>query len=249
MLNSVSAMRSNRRNEIQFKPEASEIMNSFDRVLTARQDSAVSTNKVLRNTYALLSMTLLFSALTAGVGMAMGISPTVGVLSTLGAIGLLWLVLPRTENSGAGIAVVFAFAGLMGLGLGPVLTHYLAFAGGPRLVATALGGTGVIFLGLSGYALTTRRDFSFMGGFLFVGLVVALVAMIANLFLEIPALSLAISGVVVLLMSGLILFDTSRIINGGETNYLRATVALYLDIYNLFVNLLHLLSAFAGGDE
>ncbi len=249
MLNSIAATWSNRLNDTQFKPEVSEIMNSFDHVLTARQGGTVSTNKVLRNTYALLSMTLLFSALTAGVGMVMGVSPTVGMISTLGAIGLLWLVLPRTENSSAGIAVVFAFAGLMGLGLGPMLTHYLAFAGGPRLVATALGGTGVIFLGLSGYALTTRRDFSFMGGFLFVGLIVALVAIIANLFLAIPALSLAISGVVVLLMSALILFDTSRIINGGETNYLRATVSLYLDIYNLFIHLLHLLSVFAGGDD
>ena len=248
MLNSIAATWSNRLNDTQFKPEVSEIMNSFDHVLTARQGGTVSTNKVLRNTYALLSMTLLFSALTAGVGMVMGVSPTVGMISTLGAIGLLWLVLPRTENSSAGIAVVFAFAGLMGLGLGPMLTHYLAFAGGPRLVATALGGTGVIFLGLSGYALTTRRDFSFMGGFLFVGLIVALVAIIANLFLAIPALSLAISGVVVLLMSALILFDTSRIINGGETNYIRATVSLYLDIFNLFIHLLSLLSVFSGDD-
>lgn len=224
-------------------------MSTLDRVLTGRQDTVIATNKVIRNTYILLSMTLLFSAVTAGAGMAIGISPGMSMIASLGAIGLLWLVLPRTENSSAGIAVVFAITGLLGLGLGPLISHYLAIPGGGRLVATALGGTGVIFLGLSGYALTTRRDFSFMGGFLFVGLVVALVAMIANLFLEIPALSLAISAIIVLLMSAMILFDTSRIINGGETNYLRATVSLYLDFYNLFIHLLNLLSAFAGGDD
>lgn len=223
-------------------------MNSFDRVLTARQDAVISTHKVLRNTYALLSMTLLFSALMAGVGMAVGIPRGMSMVASLGAIALIWFVLPRTENSSAGLAVVFGITGLMGLGLGPMLSHYLAIPGGGQLVATALGGTGVVFLGLSAYALTTKRDFSFMGGFLFVGMMVALVAMIANLFLEIPALSLATSAVIVLLMSGMILFDTSRIINGGETNYIRATVSLYLDIYNLFVSLLHLLTAFSGDE-
>lgn len=224
-------------------------MSTFDRVLPQRQDAVITTNKVIRNTYTLLSMTLLFSALTAGVGMAIGLSSGMGMIASLGAIGLLWLVLPRTENSAAGVAVVFGITGLLGLGLGPLLSHYLAIPGGGKLVATAMGGTGAVFLGLSAYALTTKRDFSFMGGFLFVGLIVALVAMIANLFLEIPALSLAISGVIVLLMSAMILFDTSRIINGGETNYLRATIALYLDIYNLFIHLLHLLTAFAGGED
>lgn len=224
-------------------------MNTFERVLTARQDTVVvGTHKVLRNTYALLAMTLLFSALMAGVGMAVGMPRGASLVASLGAIALIWFVLPRTENSAAGLAVVFGITGLMGLGLGPMLTQYLAIPGGGRLVATALGGTGLVFLGLSAYALTTKRDFSFMGGFLFVGLMVALVAMIANLFLEIPALSLATSAVIVLLMSGMILFDTSRIIHGGETNYIRATVSLYLDIYNLFVSLLHLLTAF-GGDE
>ena len=224
-------------------------MSTFDRVLAPQQDAVIATNKLIRNTYTLLSMTLLFSVVTAAAGMAMGLGPGMAMISTLGAIGLLWLVLPRTENSAAGLVVVFGITGLLGLGLGPLLTHYLAIPGGGKLVATALGGTGVIFLGLSGYALTTRRDFNFMGGFLFVGLIVALVAMIANLFLEIPALSLAISGVIVLLMSAMILYDTSRIVNGGETNYLRATVSLYLDFYNLFIHLLHLLTAFAGGDD
>jgi modulator of FtsH protease len=182
------------------------------------------------------------------MSMAMSVSPGVSMMTTLGALGLIWLVLPRTENSGAGVAVVFAIAGLLGFGLGPMLSYYLAMPNGPQTVATALGGTGLIFLGLSGYALTTRKDFSFMGGFLFMGLIVVLVAMIANIFLEIPALSLALSAIIVLLMSGLILFDTSRIVNGGETNYLRATVALYLDIYNLFIHLLSLLTAFGGDD-
>lgn len=223
-------------------------MNTLDRVLTARQDAVITSHKVLRNTYALLSMTLLFSALMAGVGMAVGMPPAMSMVASLGALALIWLVLPRTENSAAGLAVVFGITGLLGLGLGPMLSQYLAIPNGGQLVATALGGTGVVFLGLSAYALTTKRDFSFMGGFLFVGMMVALVAMIANLFLEIPALSLATSAVIVLLMSGMILFDTSRIIHGGETNYIRATVSLYLDIYNLFISLLHLLTAFSGDE-
>ena len=223
-------------------------MNSADRLVVRAQPSLLTTNKLIRNTYVLLSMTLLFSAVTAAVSMTMSVSPGVSMITTLGALGLIWLVLPRTENSGAGIAVVFAIAGLLGFGLGPMLSYYLAMPNGPQTVATALGGTGLIFLGLSGYALTTRKDFSFMGGFLFMGLIVVLVAMIANIFLEIPALSLALSAIIVVLMSGLILFDTSRIINGGETNYLRATVALYLDIYNLFIHLLSLLTAFSGDD-
>jgi modulator of FtsH protease len=223
-------------------------MNSADRLVVRAQPSLLTTNKLIRNTYVLLSMTLLFSAVTAAVSMTLSVSPGVSMITTLGALGLIWLVLPRTENSGAGIAVVFAIAGLLGFGLGPMLTYYLAMPNGPQTVATALGGTGLIFLGLSGYALTTRKDFSFMGGFLFMGLIVVLVAMIANIFLEIPALSLALSAIIVVLMSGLILFDTSRIVNGGETNYLRATVALYLDIYNLFIHLLSLLTAFSGDD-
>ncbi len=215
---------------------------------TAERAGALATNKVLRNTYLLLSLTLLFSAGTATLAMVTGASPMGAMLATFGAIALIWFVLPRVENSAAGLGVVFAFAGLMGYGLGPTLQFYLALPGGPQLVATALGGTGAIFLGLSAYATVTRRDFSFMGGFLFVGLIVVLLASIANIFLAIPAVSLAISAAVVLLMSGLILFDTSRIVNGGETNYIRATVALYLDVYNLFVHLLHLLAVLRGED-
>lgn len=210
--------------------------------------SAISINKVLRNTYLLLSMTLLFSALMAGVSMMFKVSPAVSLICSFGALGLIWLVLPKTANSSAGIGVVFAITGLLGFGLGPVLNAYLSLANGSELIATSLGGTGVIFLALSAYVLTTRKDFSFMGGFLMVGLIIAIVAMVANIFLQIPALSLALSSAIILIMSGLILYDTSRIIHGGETNYVTATVSLYLSLYNIFVSLLQILGIF-GGDE
>ncbi|MFK8028357.1 MAG: Bax inhibitor-1/YccA family protein [Gammaproteobacteria bacterium] len=210
--------------------------------------SAVSINKVLRNTYFLLSFTLLFSALTAGISMMLQVSHVVSLVCSFGALGLIWLVLPRTANSAAGIGVVFAITGLLGFGLGPILSYYLSLSNGPQLIATSLGGTGIIFLALSGYVLTTKRDFSFMGGFLMVGLIIAVLAMVTNIFLQIPALSLALSAAIILVMSGFILFDTSRIINGGETNYVNATVSLYLSIYNIFVSLLQILGIF-GGDE
>ena len=219
-----------------------------DRVISHSSESALATNKVLRNTYALLSMTLLFSAVMAGVSMAMNVGFMANLIAFGGSIVLLWFVLPRTANSAAGIAVVFGITGLLGFGLGPILNTYLAMANGGQLIMTALGGTGVIFLALSAYALTTKRDFSFLGGMLVVGFIVVLLAAIANIFLAIPALSLTISAVVILLMSGFILFDTSRIINGGETNYIMATVSLYLNIYNIFVHLLHLLGALGGDD-
>jgi len=203
--------------------------------------TALGINKVLRNTYLLLSMTLIFSALTAGLSMMANVSFAVSMGCSFGAMALIWLVLPRVAQSSAGIGVVFAITGLLGFGLGPMLNAYLQLGNGAEIIATALGGTGVIFLALSGYVLTTRRDFSFMGGFLIVGLVIAVVAMLANLFLAIPALSLAISAAIILIMSGLILFDTSRIIHGGETNYIMATVSLYLSLYNIFVNLLAIL--------
>jgi modulator of FtsH protease len=214
---------------------------------TAGMESVLSTNKVLKNTYMLLGMTLAFSTLTAGISMAMGLPQGAALLLTLVGFGLLFVV-NRTADSSKGLVAIFAFTGVMGASLGPMLNHYLAMPGGPALVMQALGGTALVFFGLSAYALTTRKDFSYMGGFLMVGLLVAVVAMIANIFLAIPALSLTISAAVVMIMSGLILFDTSRIINGGETNYIRATVALYLDIYNLFIHLLHLLTALGGDD-
>ncbi len=217
-------------------------------VATAGYDSAVlGTNKVLKNTYMLLGMTLAFSAVTAGISMALNLPALMGLVFSLIGFGLLFVV-NRMADSAKGLPAIFAFTGVMGAGLGPLLNAYLAMPGGPQLVMQSLAGTAFIFFGLSAYALQSKRDFSFMTGFLFAGLIVAIVAMIANIFLGIPALSLTISAAVVMIMSGLILVDTSRIINGGETNYIRATVGLYLNIYNLFVHLLHLLGAFGGDD-
>ena len=210
-------------------------------------ESAISTNKVLKNTYMLLGMTLLFSALTAGVSMAVGLGQGAAMILMLVGFGLLFVV-HKTADTSKGLLAIFAFTGVMGASIGPMLSYYLAMPNGPSLVMQALGGTAIVFFGLSAYALTTRKDFSYMGGFLMVGLLVAVVAMIANIFLAIPALSLTISAAVVMIMSGLILFDTSRIVNGGETNYIRATVSLYLNIYNLFIHLLSLLTAFSGDD-
>ena len=214
-------------------------------VMTAASTSlgaGVEINKVLRNTYMLLGMTLLFSAVTAGVAMALQISQMTALILSLVGFGLLFVV-NKTADSAKGIVAVFAFTGVLGAALGPMLNHYLGMANGPSLIMQALGGTAVVFFALSGYVLTTRKDFSFMGGFLMVGLIVAVIASLALMFFNVPAASLALSALIVLLMSGFILFDTSRIIHGGETNYIRATVSLYLDIYNLFTALLHLLGA------
>ena len=209
---------------------------------SASLGAGVEINKVLRNTYMLLGMTLLFSAFTAGVAMALQISQMTAMILSLTGFGLLFVV-NKTADSGKGIVAVFAFTGVLGAALGPMLNYYLGMANGPGLIMQALGGTAVVFFALSGYVLTTRKDFSFMGGFLMVGLIVALDASIALIFFNVPAASMALSALIVLLMSGFILFDTSRIIHGGETNYIRATVSLYLDIYNLFTSLLHLLGA------
>ncbi|MEE8056367.1 MAG: Bax inhibitor-1/YccA family protein [Pseudomonadales bacterium] len=214
---------------------------------TETAGSALATNKVLRNTYMLLSMTLVFSAVCASIAMAMNLGHGAALMMMLVGFGLLFVV-NRTADSSKGIIAIFAFTGVLGASIGPMLNYYLALPNGPELVLQAVAGTALVFFTLSGYALTTRKDFSFMGGFLMVGLVIIVVASIANIFFHIPAVSLAISAAAVLIMSGLILFDTSRIIHGGETNYIRATVALYLDIYNLFIHLLHLLGVFGGDD-
>ena len=211
------------------------------------QEAVLATNKVLKNTYMLLAMTLLFSAVTATIGTMVILPPIMYWVCFFAGFGLLFWVHSAADSS-MGLVAIFAFTGLWGFMLGPMLNIYLAMPNGPALVMQALGGTGVIFLGLSAYALTSKKDFSYMGGFLFTGLIVAIIAMIANIFLQIPVLSLVISGAVVMIMSGLILFDTSRIINGGETNYIRATISLYLSIYNLFIHLLHLLTALSGND-
>lgn len=205
------------------------------------QESVLSTNRVLQNTYALLAATLVFSGVMAAVSMAIAPPQMMSMIMTFGAIGVLWFVLPKFENSAAGIGIVFLATGMLGFGLGPMLNYYTALPNGSTIVATAMGGTGTIFLALSAYVLTTKKSFDFMGGMLFVGLMVILGALLLNIFLQIPALSMALSGAIVLLMSGFILFDTGRIVNGGETNYIRATVSMFLNIFNLFTSLLHLL--------
>jgi modulator of FtsH protease len=208
--------------------------------MTRGSATALTTNRVLRNTYLLLSLTLAFSAVTAGASMALGL-PHPGILITLvGYFGLLFLT-TKFRNSGAGIACVFALTGFMGYTLGPILSHYLALPNGSQIVMMAMGGTAAIFLALSGYVLATRKDFSFMGGFLMVGILVAFLAGVGAVFFQMPGLALGVSAMFVLLMSGLILFETSNIIHGGETNYIMATVTLYVTIYNLFTSLLHLL--------
>jgi len=220
-------------------------MNDQNISLGRSQEAILATNKVLKNTYLLLSMTLVFSGVLAALSVAMNLGHGAGLISSIVAMVMLWFVLPRTANSTAGIPVLFAITGLFGLGLGPILSHYLAV--NPSIVTTALGGTGVIFLGLSGYALTTRKDFSFMGGFLMVGMLVVLGAALLNIFMQMPIMFLVVNAAIVMLMSGFILFDTSRIINGGETNYIMATFGLYLSIFNIFINLLTLLGIM--GDE
>ncbi len=205
----------------------------------------LATNKVIRNTYLLLSMTVLFSALTAFISTSLQIAlPFWAII--LGYFGLLYMT-SATANSAMGLVSVFLFTGFMGLTLGPTLNYYLhGFSNGPELVTAALASTGALFFALSGYAMTTRKDFSYMGGFLFIGLTVALLVSIAGLFFNIPGLQLAISGAVVLLMSGYLLYQTSLIINGGERNYIMATVSLYITLLNLFTSLLQLLAAFSG---
>jgi modulator of FtsH protease len=213
---------------------------------TRQPEAILQTNKLIKNTYTLLSMTLIFAGITAFIGVTIGASFGISLGANLVAIGLLWFVLPKVANSASGIPVIFGITGLLGFGLGPLIGYYLAMD--PSIVMTALGGTGAIFLGLSGYALTSRKDFSFMGGFLMVGLIVVIGASLLNIFFQIPALSLAISSAVVMIMSGLILYQTSAMINGGETNYIMATAGLFLSILNLFQALLHLLGIFGGDD-
>ncbi|HDU7928603.1 TPA: Bax inhibitor-1/YccA family protein [Legionella pneumophila] len=217
-------------------------------ILSQQRESVLATNKVLRNTYLLLSLTFIFSALTAYVAFMSGARPMNPLLMIVGVYGLMFLT-QALRNSVWGLVSVFAFTGFLGYTIGPLLNYYITgFSNGPQIVATALGGTGMIFFALSGYALTTKKDFSYLGGFLFVGVMVALLAMIAGIFIQIPALQLVISAAFVLISSGLILLQTSAIIHEGETNYIMATIGLFVSIYNLFVSLLNLLSAFSGRD-
>ncbi|MCK2044040.1 Bax inhibitor-1/YccA family protein [Chromohalobacter salexigens] len=203
--------------------------------------SEISTNKVLRNTYMLLAMTLLFSAVTAGTAMAMGIGQMNIFIFMIGAYGLMFLV-HKTANSAAGILSIFAFTGFMGFTLGPMLSLYLSLPNGAQLVMTALGMTGATFIGLSAVALITRKDFSFLGNFMIAGAIVLVLAMVAAMIFNITALALAVSAGFVLFSSAAILYQTSEIIHrAGETNYILATITLFVSIYNLFVSLLSLL--------
>ncbi|MCF7983438.1 MAG: Bax inhibitor-1/YccA family protein [Thiohalocapsa sp.] len=211
-------------------------------------ENVLATNKVLKNTYMLLAATLGFSAVTAMLSMALAMPSWVYLVSVIGAMLLGMFVLPKAAQSASGIGVIFLITGMLGFGLGSILSMYMALPNGPSIIATAFGGTAVIFLGLSGYALTSKTDFSFMGGFLFAGMMVVLIAIVANLFLNMPALSLAVSGAIILLMSGFILFDTSRIKSGAETNYIMATYGIYLAIFNIFISLLQILGIMGGDD-
>ena len=210
-------------------------------------ESILTTNRVVRNTYLLLSMTLLFAAVTAATSLALKL-PHPGLIVTLvGFFGLLFAV-HKLKDSAWGILAVFALTGFMGYTLGPVISRYLGLPNGGEIVMQAMGATAAIFVGLSAYALTTKKDFSFMGGFLMVGILLAFLAGLAAISFEIPALSLTVSAAFVLLISGLILYETSNIIHGGETNYVLATVTLFISIFNLFTSLLQLLG-FMGGDD
>jgi len=219
-----------------------------ERVLLSNQyaDSAVSVNKVLKNTYLLLSMTLAFSAFTAFLSRDFGPMNIWVMLG--GTYGLLFLT-HMLANSVWGLAAVFGFTGFLGFSIGPILGMVMKTANGAELISQALGGTAIIFLALSGYTLVSRKNFAFLQGFLFAGAIVLLIAMVAGIFLQMPALHLAINAGFMLFSSAMILYQTSEIIHGGERNYIRATVTLFVSIYNLFMSLLSLLSAFTGGDD
>lgn len=213
--------------------------------------STVETNKMIRNTYMLLAMTMVFSTVTAAISMAIN-PPFMVYFGSVIASFVMIFVLNRMQNSVWALPLTFLFTGLMGFGLGPILNYYLAMANGGEIVLTALGMTALTFFGLSAYVLTTKKDFSFMGGFLAAGMIVALIAMVALLVLpffgiNVSAFSMGFSALIVLLMAGFILYDTSNIVNGVYTNYVMATVGLYLNIYNLFVHLLALVG-FASDD-
>ena len=217
-------------------------------IRTRRTGAVLATNKLIRNTYVLLAMTLAFSALTAGIAVMINMPPLHWLLTIGGYFALLFLT-AKTANSAMGLVCIFALTGFMGLTLGPIIGFYLhAFSNGPQLVMMAFGGTAAIFVGLSGYALTTKRDFSFLGGFLMVGILVAFLAGIAALVFSFPALSLAVSAMFILLMSGFILYQTSQLVHEPNTNYILATVGLYVSIYNLFTSLLYLFGIFGGDD-
>jgi len=211
------------------------------RSVSAAELSVLETNKVLKNTYLLLSATLGFSALTAMFSMSLNIGGMMPLIMMIGAMVLGMFVLPKTANSSAGLGVIFLITGMLGFAIGPMLNMYLGLSNGSQVVLTALGGTAAIFVGLSAYAVNSKKDFSFMGGMLIGGMITVFVLMLANIFLQMPGLQLILSGFVIMLMSGFILMDTSRIVLGGETNYIMATFGMYLSIFNIFIHLLAIL--------
>ncbi|MFA5240925.1 MAG: Bax inhibitor-1/YccA family protein [Sulfuricella sp.] len=221
------------------------------RMPTQTAGLSLTTHRVLRNTYMMLGLTMVPTVIGAVIGMSMNFSfmaqsPILGMIVMLAVMfGLFWGI-SKNRDSGVGVALLLALTFFMGLMLGPILQVALHLKNGAQLVGLAAGGTGVIFLALASYATVSKKDFSFLGNFLFVGLILLIIASLANMFFQVPAASLAISSIAVLIFSGFILFDVSRIVQGGETNYIMATLALYLDIYNLFVNLLQLLMALSG---
>ena len=211
--------------------------------------SGVAMHTALRNTYFLLSLTLLFSAAMAGFAMKTNAAPLPILIQIVGMFGLLFLTM-ALRNTPWGLLSIFAFTGFTGFTLGPVMNMYISeFTNGSQLIMTALGATGVIFIALSGYVLTTKKDFSYMGGFLFVVLLAGILLSLVGMFFHIPMMQVAVSGVFVVVFSGYILYNTSQILNGGETNYIMATITLYLDILNLFLSLLRILSYFAGNNR
>lgn len=216
---------------------------------TQRSESVLQTNKVLRNTYMLLGLTLAFSAFTAYLSASMGLPHPGFIITLVGFYGLLFLV-HKTANSAMGLVSVFALTGFMGYTLGPILGMISAIGpAGDEIIMTALGGTALIFFTLSAYVLSTKKDMSFLSGMMMALFVVLIVAFIANIFLNMPALQLTLSALFILFSAGAILMQTSAIIHGGERNYVLATVTLYVSIYNIFVSLIQILLAFAGGDE
>lgn len=220
-------------------------MNSQFQPMAMIQASDVSINRVLKNTYVLLGMTMLFSAITAYFSMSINAQPNF-LLTIVGMFGLLFLT-TRLQNSAWGIVSCFAFTGFLGYTLGPILNLTIhGFSNGSQLIMTSLGATGLIFVALSAYVITTRRDFTFMGGFLFITVTAAFLAGIANIFFQLPMLQLAVSGAFAVISSGYILFTTSLIIQGGERNYIMATMSLFISLFNLFISLLQILSFFAG---
>ena len=223
-------------------------------VLGRSESAELATNKVLRNTYALLGLTMIPTVMGAFIGMSLNFAfaqqhPFIFAIGAMAVMYGMFAAIAANRNSSLGVVLLLGLTFLLGLMLGPILQHALHFSNGGQIVGLAAGGTGIILLTLASIATTTKKDFSFMGKFLLVGIILLIVASLANIFLQIPAMALALSAIGVILFSGFILYDVSRIVNGGETNYVMATLSLYLSIYNLFTSLLHLLMGLMGNDD